>query len=359
MQAYAGSSGTLTFPPKAAERQATSSVRVGDDLIEDAVFLEVFFLCFAPAAEEFVDGEEGELRECRGVVGCDFLVARAVEVFGDDFLCFGGVEELEVGLGDFAGAALVNDFVHDGDRRFGEDADGRRDDLVLVGAELLKDEMGFVFPREEDVSEFALDEGVGGAAGAGVEDGDVLIELGDELAGFGLIELVGLQRVAPRSEVVPARAAGSLGVWRDNFNAFADDVRPVLDVFGIALADDEDDGGGVGGRVLGELRAPVGGDQVAVGVQGLNVRRKGEGDDVGFKSVDHGTSLLARAAVGLIDLDGLVVLCLPLGGKEGVDGGVEFACGVVRDVEEGDLLGGLCVRAPGWRGDGGEEEDGG
>jgi hypothetical protein len=44
---------------------------------------------------------------------------------------------------------------------------------------------------------------------------------------------------------------------------------------------------------------------------GVNVRRQSEGDDVGLETVNDGAGLFARAAVRLLDLDGVAGLGLP------------------------------------------------
>jgi len=118
--------------------------------------------------------------------------------------------------------------------------------------------VGFVLPGDEDVSHAAAHEGVGGAAGAGVEDGDVGVERGNEGAGAVGVVVEGAQGVAPGGEIVPAGAAGGLGVGGDDLDVGAREVVPVVNGFGIAGANNEDDGGGVGSGVVGEARLPVG-----------------------------------------------------------------------------------------------------
>ena len=308
-------------------------------------------LGFFPAAEAFVDGEEFDFGEEFFVFFGDGGVAGAVEVAGDEFLGGGGVEEFEVGLGDGFHAVGFGVFVDDGDRGFGEDGGGGGDDGEFVLAEFSEREEGFVFPGEENVALAALGEGERCAAGAGIKNGDMFIEIGDEGLGFGFVVVVLFEGPAPGGEVVPAGAAGGFGVWGDDLDAGLDEVGPVFDGLGVALADEEDDGAGVGGAVLVEAGLPVFGEEFSVGGDGVDVGGEGEGDDVGLAAVDDGAGLAAGAAVGVLDGDGVAGAVFgELGGEGFVDGGVEFTGGVVGDVVEGEVFGG---------GGGGGEEGGG
>jgi len=56
-----------------------------------------------------------------------------------------------------------------------------------------------------------------------------------------------------------------------------------VDAFGVALADEEDDGRGVGGAVVGEAFLPGGVDGFGFVGNGVNVVGEGEGDDVGLR----------------------------------------------------------------------------
>jgi hypothetical protein len=85
-------------------------------------------------------------------------------------------------------------------------------------------------------------------------------------------------------------------------------VVPVLDALGIALAHQEHDGRGVGRGVLRQALLPVGGDQLALVGDGVDVIGQRQGDDIGLQAVDHRAGLLARAAVRLLDLEGLADL---------------------------------------------------
>jgi hypothetical protein len=76
-------------------------------------------------------------------------------------------------------------------------------------------------------------------------------------------------------------------------------------------------------------------------MQFVDVAGQRERDHVGFKAVDDGTRLLAAAAVRLLDRHVLVVFFFPVLGEGGVEFHVQFARGIVADVQERDVVGGL------------------
>ena len=153
---------------------AGSSHRPGlVELVERAAVVEVDLLGPPPSAEDVVDREEGDLREIAGARGRDPRAPRPEVVLRRDRLRLVRVEELEVGLRRGARAVLVGVPVHEGDGRLGEDAHGRDDDLETALADVPRQEERLALPGDEDVPEAALGERRRGAAGAGVEDGDV------------------------------------------------------------------------------------------------------------------------------------------------------------------------------------------
>jgi hypothetical protein len=66
----------------------------------------------------------------------------------------------------------------------------------------------------------------------------------------------------------------------------------------------------------------------------IDVIGERERDHVRGQPVDHGSRLLARAAVGLLDLDGLAGGCGEFLCERLVDVGVELAGRIVGDVEQ-------------------------
>jgi hypothetical protein len=105
----------------------------------------------------------------------------------DELLDLGRVQELEIGLGDLARPSLVDDLVDDGHGRLGEDAHRRRDDLELVGPELLDRQERLVLPGQQHVAQAALHERGGRPTRARVEHRHVLEDPGHERAGLGLV----------------------------------------------------------------------------------------------------------------------------------------------------------------------------
>src|SRR5688500_6048614 len=93
-------------------------------------------LYFSPAAELLLDGEGRDGRKTMRRARHHGGIARTQMVFRDDLLAGRRVEEVEIGLGDFARAAPVDHRVDDGDRRGRGDAERGVDDLELVSANL-------------------------------------------------------------------------------------------------------------------------------------------------------------------------------------------------------------------------------
>ena len=286
-------------------------------------------------------------KRARSAGSADFGLARPVEVLGDDLLAGRRVEEIEIGLGHLAGAALVDHLVDQRDRRLGQDREGGHDDLELVGAELLQGQEGLVLPGDQHVADGALGEGGGRAARAGIEHRHVAVDRLDELARRRLVALGPVELVGPGGEIVPARAARRLGIGRHDRDAVLGEVGPVLDGLGISLAHHEHDGRGVGRGVVGQARLPVGRQALGLAGDGVDVAGQRQGDDVGFQPVDHRARLLARAAVRGADGDLLAGAGLPLLGEGVVQRTIELARGIVRHVGEHDLGRGLRARGGG------------
>ena len=269
---------------------------------------------------------------------------------GRDLLALGRVEILQIGLGHRPRPLLVDVLVDDRDRRFGEDAERRRDDLDLVLG-FSEGEIRLVLPRQQDVADAALDERGGRAARAGVQHGNVAIQLRDEVPRLGVVAARLTLGVLPRREVVPPRAARRLRVRRNHRRAGLDQIGPVLDALRIALAHQEHDRGGVGRAVLRQPLLPALGDEAAL-LNGIDVVGERERDDVGVEPVDDGAGLSARAAVRLLDGHGLLRLALPVLHERGVEIGVELTGRIVRRVQQA-----LCGQRRSCRGDDGDRGD--
>ena len=101
-------------------------------------------------------------------------------------------------------------------------------------------------------------------------------------------------RVAPRRQIIPARAARGLRVRRDHLHARLDQIVPVLDALGIALAHQEHDRRGVGRRIERQALLPVRRDQ-ALGGDGVDVIGQRQRDDIGLQAVDHRRAPASRS----------------------------------------------------------------
>ncbi len=163
------------------------------------------------------------------------------------------------------------------------------------------------------------------------------IELGDELQRLGIATVGGLG-IGPGSKEVPACAAGGLGIGSDDLDVFLHKVVPVLDALGIALAHQEDDGRGIGRAVVRQTLLPAGVDQLLVQVEGIDVTRQCQGDDIGLQAIDHRAGLLAGATMGILDAHVFAGLGLPVLGEGGVVLLVELTGRIVGHVEQLDGL---------------------
>lgn len=150
----------------------------------------------------------------------------------------------------------------------------------------------------------------------------------------------GLEAIGPGGEEVPARTAGGFRVRRDHRHVVLDQVAPVLDAFGVALAHQEHDGRGVRGAGIRQAGLPVFRQGLAQLGDFVDVAGQGQGHHVGAQAVDHRAALLARTTVGLLDLDVVARVGLfPEAGELSVVVLVQLTGGVVRDVEQLVVLG--------------------
>ena len=143
---------------------------------------------------------------------------------------------------------------------------------------------------------------------------------------------------AQAARIVPARAARGLRVRRDHLDAVLDQVAPVLDALRVALADEEDDGRGVGRRSCAGSRCCQSAAILPASRRSCRCRRaSARVTTSACEAVDDGARLGAGAAMRLLDGDGLAGLLLPVGGEGRVVGLVELAGRIVGDVEDGGV----------------------
>ncbi len=79
----------------------------------------------------------------------------------------------------------------------------------------------------------------------------MLEQVGDKGAGLLLIPARLAQGVGPGGKVGVATVSGGLGIGHDHFNAVLEQVGPVVDTLGVALAHDEYRGRGEGCAAIG------------------------------------------------------------------------------------------------------------
>ena len=71
---------------------------------------------------------------------------------GRNLLPLLGIEVVQISRGNIARMMLVDDFVHQRYRRFGQNADGRRYDLDFSPPKLLDGKKRFVFPCNQNIA---------------------------------------------------------------------------------------------------------------------------------------------------------------------------------------------------------------
>src|SRR5207249_4484468 len=236
-------------------------------------------------------------------------------------------------------AALPGYLVNHGHGRFCQDADGGGNQIELPLAKLFDCHDRFVFPRDEYISDSALNEGRRRAARSRIEHRHILEQLPHKFFRPGFVAPGALQFVAVSSEIVPARPTRGLRVGRDNRDARFYQIVPVLDSLWISLADEEEDGGSVGRTVVRQPPLPVGRQQLCLLSDRVDVISQRQSDDIGGEAVDDGPRLFAGAAVRLPDDDRVAGLFLPIFGEGGVEILIQLTSGVVRNVQEVDVPG--------------------
>src|SRR3546814_5916964 len=89
------------------------------------------------------------------------------------------------------------------------------------------------------------------------------------------------------SDLVPARAAAGLRVGCNDLHAGFDEVVPILDVLGIALADEEYNGRCVWRAIVGQAALPILWQRFGFVRDGIDVVGKRKGDDVCLQAVNN------------------------------------------------------------------------
>src|SRR5699024_10650433 len=143
----------------------------------------------------------------------------------------------------------------------------------------------------------------------------------------------GLLGEAPGGQVSVAAVSRGLGVGKDHAHVFAHQIIPVLDTLGVILAYQESGSGVEGRSVVGQQLLPVFGHQTGIG-QDLYVGDLVVGDHIGTQSLQDGSGLGRRAAVGLLDVDRLTLLRLPVANEFRVQCSEQLPRDIVGGVEQ-------------------------
>ena len=284
-------------------------------------------------AKVVAHGKQLQRFEGAGVFGEYLGVARANAVFGGYFLGFVRVQVVQVCSGQLAGAFLGHGAFHHSHRVFGNDADRRVHRINLAGTKLTIHRHHLRLKGNQHIANVALQEDGGGVAPALGQHRHVLEQFAHKLRRLR-VGTAGFAHVAPGRQVGHAAIAAGLGVDHNHLDIGFDQIVPVLDAFGVAVAGQKQHGGGGGRGVVREFSGPVLGYQTAIG-QKLHVGGGVHGDDISVEPVVDGTCLCAGTTVGLVDLDVLAGGLLVVRDKRGVEILVELARYIVGRVEQG------------------------
>ena len=267
-----------------------------------------------------------------GIATRDCGIGRTVVVLADQMLGLRGVEKLQIGLCRLARAVGVGIALHHRHRRLGQDADRGCHDVELALAQFLLRQIGLVLPGQQHVADAALGEGDERTACAGVQHRHLAVELAHEITCL-LLRASLFQGPAPGGQIVPARATGGLGVGRDHRHPRLDQIAPVADGLGVALAYQKHDGAAVGRAVLWQAFLPVGRQQPGLR-QLVDIGRQRQRDYIRLHAVEHRQRLLARAAMRLAHLHVGTGRLAVAGGEGLVDVLIQLARRVVTDVQQ-------------------------
>src|SRR5574343_25963 len=190
-------------------RVAKSELASGDDLVVDAPVGEMKLLGLLPAAQGVFHAEGLDLGELAGVFAQNGFIPGPEVVAGDDLLGRRRVQEVEIGLGLAAGAALVHHLAHHRHGRGGFDRNRRIHHVELVAAHFLVDQNGLVFKGDQHIPHVPLGEGRGGASAPPIQHRYPGKQLAHVIPGAGIGDGF-LQPVYRGGEIGVAAIAGGI-----------------------------------------------------------------------------------------------------------------------------------------------------
>ena len=140
----------------------------------------------------------------------------------------------------------------------------------------------------------------------------VFQQCGHKIFGFALISVIDFQTITVRTQKGVAAVAGGFRVRQNDLHAVFGQIAPVLNVFRITFAHQENDVAGIRHGIVRQARVPIGFDQTFFH-QKLNIGSLVHGYHIGSQTIGDSQSLLAGAAVRLLDLNRLsAVFCSKL-----------------------------------------------
>ena len=243
-------------------------------------------------------------------------------------------EVLQIGFGSGACAFFVDYAVHDGNRRFGKNGVAWIDDFKLVLGQLFADVVGLIFKGNQNITDMALAEGRRCRAAAVFKHRRVFQQCGHKIFGFAFIAVIHFQTITVRTQKGVAAVAGGFRVGQNDLHAVFGQIAPVLDVFRIAFAHQENDVAGIRHGIIRQARVPIVFNQ-AFFHQKLDIGSLVHGDHIGGQTVGHGQSLLAGAAVRLLDFNRCTAVFRSIFfDKQRIVFFIKISCDIIRDVQQ-------------------------
>ena len=158
-----------------------------------------------------------------------------------NFLGFVGVEEIQIRFGQCGTALFIHGAFHNGDRVFRNNADAGVYGVHFASPKFAVYGHHFRFECDQHIAHIALQENGRGIASALGQNRHVFVELANKLGRLGIGSAF-LSDITPGGQIRHAAIATGLWVYQYHLNTGLDQVVPVFDAFGIALACQEQHG---------------------------------------------------------------------------------------------------------------------
>ena len=243
-------------------------------------------------------------------------------------------EVLQIGFGSGACAFFVDHAVHNGNRRFGKNGVAWVDNFKLVLGQLFADVVGLIFKGNQDIADMALAEGRRCRAATVFKYRRVFQQCGHKIFGFAFIAVIHFQTITVRAQKGVAAVAGGFRIGQNDLHAVFGQIAPVLNMFRITFAYQENNVAGIRHGIVRQARVPIGFDQTFFH-QKLNIGSLVHGHYISGQTVSHGQSLLAGASVRLLDFNRCAAVFSSIFfDKQRIVFFIKIASDIIRDVQQ-------------------------